>query len=130
MSKYYPINEDLARRAKEMNSFYDYVPGSATAEYQRMVDEAAEIAEQQKRRVDPMYHERIDQLLDLYAKKLAENVNQRHSIDTRCPSILIAGGSNFPVRKKEKQNAAWDRNSEEFSYIQGLLSKIRSTGMV
>ena len=129
MSKYYPINEDLARRAKEMNSFYDYVPGSATAEYQRMVDEAAEIAEQQKRRVDPMYHERIDQLLDLYAKKLAENVNQRHSIDTRCPSILIAGGSNFPVRKKEKQNAAWDRNSEEFSYIQGLLSKIRSTGM-
>lgn len=60
MSKYYPINEDLARRAKEMNSFYDYVPGSATAEYQRMVDEAAEIAEQQKRRVDPMYHERID----------------------------------------------------------------------
>ena len=44
MSKYYPINEDLARRAKEMNSFYDYVPGSATAEYQRMVDEAAEIA--------------------------------------------------------------------------------------
>ena len=28
-----------------MNSFYDYVPGSATAEYQRMVDEAAEIAE-------------------------------------------------------------------------------------
>ena len=56
-------------------------------------------------------------------------MNQRHSIDTRCPSILIAGGSNFPVRKKEKQNAAWDRNSEEFSYIQGLLSKIRSTGM-
>ena len=31
---YYPINEETARRAKEANSFYDYRPGSATAEYQ------------------------------------------------------------------------------------------------
>lgn len=129
MVKYYPINENLAREAKRMSSYYDYQEGSATAEYRRMVDAAAEIAEKQKRRVDPMYHERIDYLLDLYARKLAENMNQRYSIDTRCPSILVAGGSNFPVRKKEKQNAAWDRNSEEFSHIQGLLSKIRGTGM-
>ena len=28
--KYYPINEDLARRANEMNSFFSYVPGRAT----------------------------------------------------------------------------------------------------
>lgn len=30
---YYPINETAARRAKDANSFYDYKPGSATAEY-------------------------------------------------------------------------------------------------
>lgn len=30
--QYYPINEDAARCAKEANSFYDYTPGSATAE--------------------------------------------------------------------------------------------------
>lgn len=30
---YYKINEDAARRAKEMNSFYEYRPGSATEEY-------------------------------------------------------------------------------------------------
>ena len=70
---YYPINEGAARRAKEMNSFSDYKEGSATAEYRAMVDKAAAIAEKQKSRVDPMYHEKIDHLLDTYARKLAEN---------------------------------------------------------
>ena len=70
---YYPINEAAARRAKEMNSFYDYKEGSATEEYRGMVDKAAALAERQKARVDPMYHEKIDRLLDTYARKLAEN---------------------------------------------------------
>lgn len=46
--KYYSINEDAARRAKEMNSFMDYIPGSATEEYKMMVDNAAKIATNQK----------------------------------------------------------------------------------
>ena len=127
--KYYPINEDLARRAKEMNSFSDYVQGSATAEYRRCVDGAARIAEAQKQRVDPIHHEKIDRLLDTYARKLAENINQSNSIATRVPSILISGRGNFPVRKKEKQNRAADANMEEWRNIQGLLDKIRGTGM-
>lgn len=126
---YYSINEDAARRAKEMNSFSDYQPGSATAEYRHYVDEAFALAQEQKRRVDPMYHEKIDSLLDTYARKLAANMNHGYEIDARVPSILIAGGSNFPVRKKEKQNAARDSNMQEWQYIQGLLDKIRSTGM-
>ena len=48
MPQYYPINEDAARQAKEMNSFSDYQPGSATAGYQAMVDKAAGKAEQKK----------------------------------------------------------------------------------
>ena len=126
--KYYPINEDTARRAKEMMSFDDYRPGSATASYRRQVDEAVKIAESQKSKTDPMYHEKIDNLLDLYARKLADNLNQEYSILTRCPSIMIAGGSNFPVAKKEKQNAAMDRNMEEYREIQKILDKIRSIG--
>ncbi|MEY8321814.1 YodL domain-containing protein [Lachnospiraceae bacterium 46-61] len=126
---YYTINEGAARRANDMNSFYDYKPGSATAEYRQMVDRAVEIGEHQKKRVDPMYHEKIDSLVDTYARKLAENMNSSFSIEARVPSILIAGGSNFPVRKKEKQNAARDRNMEDWNEIQGLLDKIRSTGM-
>lgn len=126
---YYPINENLARRAKDMNSFSDYVPGSATAEYKCCVDEAAQLAERQKKRVAPEHHEKIDHLLNTYSRKLAENMNAGFSIETRCPSILIAGGGNFPVKKKEKQNAARDRNMQEWREIQGLLDKIRSTGM-
>ena len=127
--KYYPINEAAARRAKEMNSYSDYKPGSATAEYRSYVEEAVQLAERQKARVDPMYHEKIDSLLDTYARKLAANMNKGFEIDARVPSILIAGGSNFPVRKKEKQNAARDTNYREWQDIQGLLDKIRSTGM-
>lgn len=125
---YHTINEEAARRANDMNSFRDYKAGSATAEYRRMVDAATELAERQKQRVDPMYHEKIDRLLEIYCRKLAENMNASYSIEARCPSILISGGGNFPVRKKEKQNAARDRNLEEWNYIQGLLDKIRSVG--
>ena len=126
---YYPINEAAAKRAKDMNSFSDYKQGSATAEYRHYVDEAVQLAERQKQRVDPMYHKKIDSLLDTYARKLAANMNKGYEIDARVPSILIAGGSNFPTRKKEKQNAARDSNYREWQDIQGLLDKIRSTGM-
>ena len=126
---YYTINEAAARRAKDANSFSDYKQGSATAEYRHYVDEAVQLAERQKQRVDPMYHEKIDSLLDTYARKLAANMNKGYEIDARVPSILIAGGSNFPARKKEKQNAARDSNYREWQDIQGLLDKIRSTGM-
>lgn len=126
---YYAINETTALRAKEAISYSDYRPGSATSEYRHMVDEAVQVAERQKARVDPMYHEKIDRLLDTYCRKLAANMNHHNEILGRVPSVMIAGPSNFPVRKKEKQNAAMDSNMREWRDIQGLLDKIRSTGM-
>ncbi|WP_325200521.1 hypothetical protein [Oscillibacter sp.] len=128
MIKYYPINEELARRANDMNSFFSYKEGSATEEYRRSVDEAARIAEEQKQKVDPIHHAKIDHLLDLYARRLAENINKRNDIAARVPSILIAGGSNFPVRKKEKQNRADNAALAEWKEIQGILGQIRGTG--
>lgn len=126
--KYYPINEDTARRAKEMMSFRDYIPGSATATYRSEVDKAVKIAEAQKAKTDPMYHDKIDSLLDAYARKLADNLNDSYRIGTMCPSVMISGGSNFPVKKKEKQNAAADRNMAEYQEIQKILDKIRGIG--
>ena len=82
---YYPIREDLARRAKEMNSFFEYQPGRATQEYRHCVDQAVRLAEQQKERADPIYHEKIDRLVDMYARKLAENMNKGYEIDARVP---------------------------------------------
>ena len=40
MPKYYEISEAAAKRAKDVNSYSDYAPGSATAGYRAMVDEA------------------------------------------------------------------------------------------
>lgn len=125
---YHQINEGQARSAKEMMSFSEYIPGTATDSYRRQVDEAYVIADRCKKRVDPMYHEKIDYLAARYSEKLAANLNDSYRIGTMCPSILISGGSNFPVKKKEKQNRAAERNMEEYNEIQGLLNKMRSVG--
>ncbi len=123
------INEETARLANEMNSFDNYVEGSATAEYQGYVNRAREIAEKQKAKVDPRYHAKIDALLNKYICLLAKNMNKHFSIESRVPSILIAGGDGFSARKKEKQNLARKNNFDEWQDIQKLLDKIRSTGM-
>ena len=123
------INETAAKRANDANSFSNYKEGSATAEYQAMVDTARQIAEAQKDRVDPIHHAKIDGLLATYCRKLADNINQSNAVDARVPSILITGGGNFPVRKKEQQNAARNNNMREWQKIQGLLDQIRSVGM-
>ena len=79
MPKYYEISEAAAKRAKDMNSYSDYAPGSATAGYRAMVDEAYALAEKQKAQVDPMYHDKIDALVDrrqiIPVKKLVQAVD-------------------------------------------------------
>ena len=125
---YYEINEETARISKEMMSMRDYIPGSATAEYRSMVDKAAELVKQQKEQVSPFYDEKLDRLLDRYAKTLAEYINRENQIGTMCPSLMIAGGSNFPVKKKEKQVAAWEANRANWEKAESILRKIRSVG--
>jgi hypothetical protein len=125
---YYPISEDLARRAKESYSYSEYKPGSASADYRAMVDEVTRLAEEHKLRVDPIHHAKIDEWVDVYARKLAANLNRGHEIDTRCPSVMIAGPSRFPVRRKEKQNAAMLKNLAEYKEIQQIKEKILGIG--
>ena len=43
-----------------------------------------------------------------------------------CPSVMISGAGNFPVKKKERQVAAWQRNQEFYDYVQGILWKIKN----
>ncbi len=125
---YYAINEDLARRAKEMRSYSDYVPGSATAAYRKQVDEAAALAQNQSEK-HPEMAEKIAGWLDTYSRRLADYINKDNSISTRCPSVMIAGPANFPVKKKEKQNAAWDANQRFYNeQVAPLLDRIRTAG--
>lgn len=125
---YYSISEETARRAQEAYSFRDYIPGSATAEYRRMVDRAAELAARCKQGKDPEDQERIDHLLDAYARRLADNINAQNRNTASCPSVMIAGPANFPVRKKQRQNAREDTLMEEYRQIEKLLDKMQSIG--
>lgn len=122
---YYPINESSARTAHNMMSMRDYAEGSTTAEYRREVDKAYDIADKVAEQ-KPEEAERAYRLAERYSKKMAEYYNKESSIGMMCPSVLISGAGNFPVRKKERQVAAWKRNREFYEYVQGLLGKIEN----
>ena len=125
---YYPIDESLAKRAHEAMSFREYQTGSTTADYKIAVDEATGIAERQKSLVSEFYHEKIDNLLDSFSRRLADWYNANNRNRASCPSIMVAGGSNFPVHKKEKQNARGRTLMAEYDDIVGILDKIKSVG--
>jgi len=109
--KYYPINEASAKTAKTINSFYDYKPNEATEMYKANINSYYEIAKQ-KAEQNPDKAEQIQNLLDRYSKKYADWLNKNYSIECMCPSVMVCGGGNFPVRKKEKQNKARDRHMQ------------------
>lgn len=125
---YYDIDETTARRAKEMMSFDSYAPGSATAEYRQTVDSAAALVEQQKQRVSPFYHDKLDSYLDSYARRLAKWTNDYNRNGASCPSVMICGPANFPTRKKERQISREDTLWAEYKEIKAILSKIKSIG--
>ena len=126
--RYYEISEETARHGHEMMSMRDYKPGSATAEYRAAVDKAAALVASKKAAVSPYYHDKLDSLLDRYARRLAEWTNAYNRNRASCPSILVSGGSNFPVNKKRKQNAREDSLWQEYKEIEGILDKIKSIG--
>lgn len=126
--QYYEISEETARLSHEMMSMMDYRKGSATAEYRAAVDKAAALVEAQKAKVSPFYHSKLDALLDRYARRLAEWTNAHNRNGASCPSVLVCGPSNFPTRKKAKQNAREDTLWREYNEIQEILSKIKSVG--
>ena len=120
------INEENARIAKQLSSFSDYVEGSATASYNAQCAEAAAILEQVKPKCATAdQRERAEWLYSRYCAVLAEAINRENEIGTRCPSVLICGPANFPVRKKEKQVAAWDANRENFRKADHYLQMLK-----
>lgn len=122
--KYYTIDEKAARQAQGMWSFSDYVTGSKTAEYKQLVDKAYDLADKAAEE-KPDRAEEAYSLADRYARKLADNFNADSRINLMCPSVMIAGPANFPVKKKERQNRAAERNHQEYQDIQKYLEKIR-----
>ncbi len=122
---YYPINEDSARTAHNMMSMSEYKAGSLTASYHAYVDEAYDLADKVAEKM-PGEADRAYGIAGRYAKKMADNLNAKSRIGCMCPSVMISGAGNFPVRKKEKQNAAADKNMQEFQEIQKMLERIKA----
>lgn len=123
--QYFSINESSARAAHNMMSMRDYSEGSTTAGYRSAVDKAYDLADKvaEKR---PEEAERAYRLAERYSKKMAEYYNKESSIGMMCPSVMISGAGNFPTKKKEKQVAAWDRNRQFYTEVQGILGKIEN----
>lgn len=120
---YFSINESAAKTAHSMMSFSDYKEGSKTAGYKAQVDEAYELGEKviQAR---PSEEERVTKLCERYSRRLAQNINKDIQIGMMCPSVMISGAGNFPVKKKEKQIAAYIKNHEDYKQVEGILRKI------
>ena len=119
--KYYEINETAARRGREQWSFSEYKDGSKTSEYRAQVDEVYKIVEE----LPDDLKEKGAAMAERYARRLAEWYNKQFRIEMMCPSIMISGGSNFPVRKKEKQNAAQDNHYQLYNKIQQIPERIK-----
>lgn len=122
---YAHISESTARLAKQAYSFFDYAENSATNAYRKEVDNCYELAVMAAER-RPKEEERIQRLFDIFVSGLASNINARNKNTASCPSVMIAGGSNFPVHKKEKQNKREDKLYSEYQYIMEIPSKIQS----
>lgn len=125
---YYSIDEDAAKRAQEANSFREYKPNTITNDYRALVDDARKVAEEQKKKVDPMYHERIDSILNRYERELANWYNKWSRNQASYPSWMITGRSNYNWAKNKRKSERTIALSGELEKIQDLLSDVKSVG--
>lgn len=125
--RYYEIDEGAARTAHEANSMREFVAGAATEGYRAQVDEAYRMADDQAERF-PEVAEKARALADSFARKYAEWLNEGYRIDAMCPSIIVSGGGNFPVRKKERQNARRSSHMERYEKVMGIKRRIATLG--
>ena len=126
--KYYEIDEKAARLSKQMRSFDDYKEGSATASYKAAVDKMAEIIEEKKKQF-PDKSDKLDQLLDRYAKNLAQFINRDNQIGAQYPSVMISGAGNYNIKKHDKQMASWGKNFQFYEdKVAALENQIRNLG--
>lgn len=125
---YGSIDEETARNAHYCVHMGDYKPGSATASYRNAVNKAAQLVEQQKARVSAFFHDKLDALLNSYARRLAKWTNDYNRNQASYPSQFIAGAGNFNMRKHNRQMSREDSLWEEYRQIEAILDKIRSVG--
>lgn len=108
--KNYELLEQSARRAKQVNSFNEYIAGSATKEYEAYCQRAEENAEKaikrlQDKKAPAESVEKANYYLEKYKEKKLEWMINLYSNRASVPSVMISGAGNFPTARKNKQNA-------------------------
>lgn len=125
--QFYTISEDMARAANDANSMSDYKQGSATEEYRKRVESVYAVVEKIKQK-RPNLAEKAERMAGRYSKKLAEYYNSYYRNEASCPSVLISGAGNFPVKKKNKQNSRrdslMDSLMQEWNSLESYAKKI------
>lgn len=121
--QYYTINENTAKVANDINSFSNYATNSATNGYNSVVDEVYNIVEQIAQ-VKPRNYEKAKYMADRFSKKYADYLNDYYRNEASCPSVMICGAGNFPVKKKNKQNARRDALMDKYNGLQHYKSRI------
>ena len=110
--QYYEINEQTARRANDVNSMSDYRPGSATEEYRAAVDKAAALVQARKAKISPYYHDKLDALLDRYARR--ESLWQEYKdIDAILDKIRSVGTGAVDLTDPHARELLQDRLQQE-----------------
>lgn len=101
------VNEELARRSREMNSFSDYKNGSATAGYnsdvQRFENNVNELIEHYKSN-DTLTEEdweRVEAIAEQYSSNLAKYTDESNRVEASYPSWFIAGPARYNTRKND-----------------------------
>ena len=120
------INEKLAKQSKENCSFSDYNPGSATAEFNAEISRVAALIEKAKARVSPEAQERLDSLLSSYTRNYANWINKSNSNGAGHVSVMIAGGSNYNMKKHEQYLNRERKLWEEYDQLKDIEWKISS----
>ena len=124
MKTYYTINEETARTANMINSFREYNAGSATNSYRARVDKiysTVKLIEEQK----PNLADKANRMAERYSRKLAEYYNSYYRNEASCPSVMVCGPANFPVKKKARQNSRRESLMNDWNYLESYANKIK-----
>lgn len=125
MPKYYPIDEDAARRDHENHHMItDFRPGDLTADYRAAVDAFYSKCEAAKANCRPGREKQLDDLADRYARRLADNINAQSRAGARHVAWFIAGPSNYDMRKQEKYSSRMDTLFRERQAIDDMEKEI------
>lgn len=92
------------------------------------MDKAAALVEAKKPHVSPFYHDKLDALLDRYARRLAEWTNDYNRNQASYPSQFISGAGGYNMRKHEKQMFREGTLWNEYDEIKAILNKIEAVG--